>query len=197
MIRRVDSADWQTGELDRVWSKTPTEMLGSEIVALHGYLDYCRPLQELGCEFARQDAELRFENIFFFMRGGYFAFAYLNRVFQLLESCDLRRPWAMAASRPRSSRRMSDHRRKGPARRPAAWGAQQRGPPTSESRPPLCRTVAATDQFEASPRVGWQSSWMLSNSRFPFHFYYEGRLGELVTKQKAIDEKENDATLSY
>lgn len=37
--------------------------------------------------------------------------------------------------------------------------------------------------------LGWQSSWMLSNRRFPYHFNYEGRLAELVAKQKAIEEK--------
>jgi hypothetical protein len=35
----------------------------------------------------------------------------------------------------------------------------------------------------------WQSSWMNNFRRMPFYFSYEGRLGELVARQKAIEEK--------
>lgn len=42
-------------------------------------------LQEVRDRFQQQDDERPFDRVFFFLRGGYFAFSYLNRVFHLLE----------------------------------------------------------------------------------------------------------------
>lgn len=85
VIQRVDSADWQTDDLHKLWRRTPTERLGNEVVAIHAFLDYCRILQELRDRFQQQDGSRQFDRVFFFLRGGYFAFAYLNVTFHLLQ----------------------------------------------------------------------------------------------------------------
>jgi len=84
LIRRVDSADWQTEDLHKLWETTSTQLLGAEVVAIHAFLDYCRVLQEVRDLFTQQNADCPFDRVFFFLRGGYFAFSYLNRTFRLL-----------------------------------------------------------------------------------------------------------------
>lgn len=84
-IHRVPSADWQTEDLDQLWSRTTTELLETREVSVHAFLDYCRVLQELRDWFLQQDSKQGFEKIFFFLRGGFFAYSYLNKIALLLD----------------------------------------------------------------------------------------------------------------
>ena len=79
------SADWQTDDLHKLWAETSPAPLGNQVVALHAFLDYCRLLQDVRDSFRTQDSDSPFDRVFFFLRGGYFAFAYLNATFRLLD----------------------------------------------------------------------------------------------------------------
>lgn len=81
----AQSADWQTDDLHKLWAETSSAPLGNEVVALHAFLDYCRLLQDVRDSFRTQDSDSPFDRVFFFLRGGYFAFAYLNATFRLLD----------------------------------------------------------------------------------------------------------------
>jgi hypothetical protein len=85
LFRRAPSADWQTDDLHRLWTKTRTTALAPREVSAEAFLDYCRVLCDLRDSFARDDSNSPFEKIFFFLRGGYFAFAYLNQTATLLD----------------------------------------------------------------------------------------------------------------
>ena len=52
---------------------------------MHAFLDYCRVLQELRDWFLQQESKQGFEKIFFFLRGGFFAYSYLNKIASLLD----------------------------------------------------------------------------------------------------------------
>jgi hypothetical protein len=84
-IKRLPSADWQTDDLHVLWAEASAESLGNEFVAIHAFLDYCRLLQDVRDSFVMQDRQSPFDRVFFFLRGGYFAFAYLNMTFELLD----------------------------------------------------------------------------------------------------------------
>jgi hypothetical protein len=84
-ICRALAATWKTEDLQQRAPQTPSRSMGNETVTLHSFLDYCRLLQDVRDRFSVQDAANRFDSVFFFLRGGYFAYVYLNETFHLLE----------------------------------------------------------------------------------------------------------------
>lgn len=84
-IRRLPAASWETDDLQERSKKTLPQNMGNEPLRLHAFLDHCRLLQDIRDRFAVQDGENRFDRVFFFLRGGYFAYVYLNQTFQLME----------------------------------------------------------------------------------------------------------------
>lgn len=85
MIRRASSASWHTTDLHELWEHTPPKAFATQQVSLHAFLDYCGVLQDVRAQFVRDESESPFDSIIFFLRGGYFAFSYLNTTETLLE----------------------------------------------------------------------------------------------------------------
>jgi hypothetical protein len=84
-IRRLPAASWETDDLQQRSKDTLSRSMGNETLPLHAFLDHCRLLQDLRDCFAVQDRLDRFDRVFFFLRGGNFAYVYLNETFQLME----------------------------------------------------------------------------------------------------------------
>ncbi|MCU1323824.1 MAG: hypothetical protein JWM43_3473 [Acidobacteriaceae bacterium] len=84
-IRRVPAATWKTEDLQQRSQQTPSRIMGNEPLRLHAFLDYCRLLQDVRDCFSAQDEANRFDHVFFFLRGGHFAYVYLNETFHLME----------------------------------------------------------------------------------------------------------------
>jgi hypothetical protein len=84
-IRRSPAASWETDDLQQRSKDTLSRNMGNESLRLHAFLDHCRLLQDIRDCFAVQDGANRFDRVFFFLRGGYFAYVYLNETFQLME----------------------------------------------------------------------------------------------------------------
>lgn len=89
VIRRAASASWHTPDLHRLWELTPAQAFAAHQVSLHTFLDYCRVLQDVRTEFLKDQSESPFDSILFFLRGGYFAFCYLNITEMLLERAQI------------------------------------------------------------------------------------------------------------
>jgi hypothetical protein len=78
-FKRVPSATWYTVDLHEQWSKqTKPGAFLSATGSLHIFLQYCCLLKEIRQQFEFDDAITRYDECLFFLRGGYFAFAYLN-----------------------------------------------------------------------------------------------------------------------
>lgn len=72
------SADWRTEDLHSLWQRTGTIQFADASCSLHRFLQYCLLLRNLRQQFEHDDREHQFDGCAFFLRGGYFAFKYLN-----------------------------------------------------------------------------------------------------------------------
>jgi hypothetical protein len=79
-VRPSPSADWRTEDLHALWRRTGTIKFDDLPVSLHQFLEYCRLLRSIKDQFETDDKRLQFDGCAFFLRGGYFAFCYLNLV---------------------------------------------------------------------------------------------------------------------
>jgi hypothetical protein len=76
---RLPSADWRTEDLHQSWAATETGQLITADVSLHKFLQYCSLLGEVRNAYETDDDQKHFNANCFFLRGGFFAFAFLNR----------------------------------------------------------------------------------------------------------------------
>lgn len=76
---RVPAADWRTENLHDIWGKTNQGKFIAAEGSLHAFLQYCGILRDVRLQFESDDTACAFDGFAFFLRGGYFAFAYLNR----------------------------------------------------------------------------------------------------------------------
>jgi hypothetical protein len=79
VLRRVPSADWRTENLEERWTQIPAQEQFSWIGSFHKFMDYCRLLRVLREQLRQDLADSSFDGYAFFLRGGYFAFKYLNQ----------------------------------------------------------------------------------------------------------------------
>jgi len=77
-VRRLDSVEWRTSNLHDLWSSSEKGESFEFSGSLHSFLQYSLLLREIRQQFNSDDALLHFDANLFFLRGGYFAFAYLN-----------------------------------------------------------------------------------------------------------------------
>jgi hypothetical protein len=77
---RAPSAQWLTEDLHALWQRTAPQPFSEWFVSLHMFLEYCRLLRRVREQFEIDDKAQTFDKCLFFLRGGYFAFAYLNLV---------------------------------------------------------------------------------------------------------------------
>jgi hypothetical protein len=84
-ITRHPSADWRTENLHELWSKTTGGQFVSAEASLHSFLQYCILLRNVRNQFESDDQLRHFDRCAFLLRGGYFAFAYLNMTSSMAE----------------------------------------------------------------------------------------------------------------
>ena len=77
-IKRVPSADWRTENLEDLWKKSKPLASACFHGSLHQFLEYCCLLRSIRQQFEIDDRAVGFDDYAFFLRGGYFAFKYLN-----------------------------------------------------------------------------------------------------------------------
>lgn len=77
-IKRIPSADWRTQNVEQLWSKTAPEDSAEFSGSLHDFLEYCCLLKRLRDHFETDRLAREFDGYSFFLRGGYFAFKFLN-----------------------------------------------------------------------------------------------------------------------
>ncbi len=78
-INRLPSADWRTDNLHDLWSNTEKGEFIKAEGSLHTFFQYCCLLKRVREKFENDDATIKFDSNCFFLRGGYFAFSYLNK----------------------------------------------------------------------------------------------------------------------
>jgi hypothetical protein len=84
-IKRHPSADWRTESLHELWSQTAGGQFVRAEASLHRFLQYCILLRNVRNQFESDDQLQHFDRCAFFLRGGYFAFAYLNMTSSMAE----------------------------------------------------------------------------------------------------------------
>lgn len=72
------SADWRTDNLHELWANEDMGELIHADGSLHVFLQYCYLLRSVRHQFETDDSTTHFDGCCFFLRGGYFAFTYLN-----------------------------------------------------------------------------------------------------------------------
>lgn len=77
-VKRVPSADWRTENLEDLWTKSDALDSARYEGSLHDFLEYCCLLRSIRKQFEADDRAGGFDGHAFFLRGGYFAFKYLN-----------------------------------------------------------------------------------------------------------------------
>jgi len=77
--KRTPSADWRTENLEEAWKNAAPVASARFVGSLHFFLDYCRLLRDVRQQFETDEKKIGFDEYAFFLRGGYFAFKYLNR----------------------------------------------------------------------------------------------------------------------
>jgi hypothetical protein len=77
-IKRLLSADWRTQNLEELWRETVPLDSAQFGGSLHDFLEYCCLLKSVRRHFEADRLEHNFDGHSFFLRGGYFAFKFLN-----------------------------------------------------------------------------------------------------------------------
>jgi len=77
-IKRVLSADWRTQKLEELWRETAPLDSAQFDGSLHDFLEYCCLLKSVRKHFEADRLSHEFDGHLFFLRGGYFAFKFLN-----------------------------------------------------------------------------------------------------------------------
>lgn len=77
-LKRIPSANWRTENLEDLWAQSEPLQSAEYDGSLHEFLDYCCLLRNIRKQFEVDTQAGGFDACAFFLRGGYFAFKYLN-----------------------------------------------------------------------------------------------------------------------